>query len=176
MEIHNFHTYKEKHLGPNLENKRLWCKIDKRTIEESQKGDSTGYQSLQSSSGPIFYISKNKAISKSYILLFSCSVSRAIHLELVPNLTTQVFIKSMKSLTGRRGSPKIVYSDSLFQAGAKWLTRINKDEKFHSFLSNESIAWKFNLSKPSWWGGWFERLIGLTKQTLYITIWKAHLK
>ena len=128
--------------------------------------------------GPIYYRSKIKAIWKSYILLFSCSVSRAIHLELVPNLTTQVFIKSMKSLTGRRASPKIVYSDNAktFQAGANRLTRINKDEKFHSFLSNEIIAWKFNLSKASWWVGRFERLIGLTKQTLYITIWKAHLK
>ena len=40
---------------------------------------------------PIYYRLKNKAISKSYILLFSYSVSRAIHLELVSNLTTQEF-------------------------------------------------------------------------------------
>ena len=43
--------------------------------------------------GPIYYKSKNKAISKSYILSFSCSVSRAIHQESIPNLTTQEFIK-----------------------------------------------------------------------------------
>ena len=127
--------------------------------------------------GPIYYV-KNKAISKSYILLFSCSVSRAIHLELVRNLTTQEFIKSIKRLIARRGSPKIIYSDNAktFQAGAKWLIKINKDEKFHNFLSNENITWKFNLSKAPWWGGQFERLIGLTKQTLYRTIGKAHLK
>ena len=55
----------------------------------------------------------------------------------------------MKRLITRRGSPKIVYSVNAkaFQAGVKWLTRINKDEKFHNFLSNESITWKFNLSK-----------------------------
>ena len=57
-----------------------------------------------------------------------------------------------------------------------WLTRINTDEKFQNLLSNESIAWKFNLSKAPWWGGQYERLIGLTKQTLHITIGKAHLK
>ena len=70
--------------------------------------------------GPIYYV-KNKAISKLYILLFSCSVSRAIHLELVRNLTTQEFIKSIKRLTARRGSPKVIYSDNAktFQAGAK---------------------------------------------------------
>ena len=51
--------------------------------------------------GPIYYRSKNKALSKSYILLlfscilwYSCSFfSRAIRLELVPNLSTQEFIK-----------------------------------------------------------------------------------
>ena len=47
----------------------------------------------------------------------------------------------MKRLIARRGSPKI---------GAKWLTRINKDENFHNFLRNESITWNFNLSKASW--------------------------
>ena len=127
----------------------------------------------------IYYRSKNKAISNSYILLFPCSVSRVIHLELVPNLTTQEFIKSMKRLIARRGSPKrVFFSDNAkaFQAGAKWVTRINKDVKFHIFLSNKSTTWKFNLSKAPLWGGQCERLIGLTKQILYITIRKAHLK
>ena len=47
--------------------------------------------------GPIYCRSKNKAISKSFILLFSCSESRALHLELVPNVSTQEFIKSIYS-------------------------------------------------------------------------------
>ena len=101
--------------------------------------------------GLIYYRSKNKAISKFYIL-FSCRVSRVIHLESVPNLSTQEFIKTMKRLIARRGSPKIVYSVNAktFQAEAKWHTRINKDEKFQNFLSNDSITWKFNLSKAPW--------------------------
>ena len=53
---------------------------------------------------------------------------------------------------------------------------MNKDEKFHNFLSDESITWTFNVSKAQWWGGQFEQLICLTKQTLYITVGKAHLK
>ena len=124
--------------------------------------------------GPIYYRSK----SRCYILLISCSVSSVIHLELVPNLTTQEIIKSIKWLLTKRGSPKIVYSEyaKKLQAGAKWLSRSSKDEKFHNFLSYESITWKFKLSKAPWWGGQFERLIELTKQTLYITIGKAHLK
>ena len=87
-------------------------------------------------------------------------------------------MKSMKRLITRQGSPKTVYCWNVktFQAGAKWLTRINKDKKFQFFLSNESITWKFNLSRAPWWGVQFEQLIGLTKHTLYIITGKANLK
>ena len=57
---------------------------------------------------PIYDRSQNKAKAKSYILLFPRSVSRAVHLELVPNITAQEFIKSMKRLRARRGTPKII--------------------------------------------------------------------
>ena len=51
-----------------------------------------------------------------------CTASRAIHLELIPNLTTQDFIKIMEKLRARRGNPVIVCSDNVktFQAGVKW--------------------------------------------------------
>ena len=44
--------------------------------------------------GPLHYKSKGKI--KAYILLFSCSVSRSVHLELVSNFSTTEFIKCFK--------------------------------------------------------------------------------
>ena len=83
--------------------------------------------------GPLYYKFKGKKDLKSYILLFSCSVSRAIHLELVLNLTT-AFIVSFKRLISRRQKP--VYSNSTkpFETEAKWLNSINKDEHFYDFF------------------------------------------
>ena len=47
---------------------------------------------------------------------------------------------------------------------------MHKDEIFNDFLSQQSIIWQFNLSRAPWWGGQFERLIGLMKAAFYKTV------
>ena len=81
------------------------------------------------SAGSIFYRSKTRKDLKAYILLFSCSVSRAVYLELVSNLTTSEFMCLRKRLKTRRGRTNITYSDNAktFKAGAKLLQKISKD-------------------------------------------------
>ena len=70
---------------------------------------------------PIYYRTKAKIELKAYILIFSCSVSRAVHLEQIPNTTTQELIKCLKRLIARRGKPSNIHSDNAksFQAAAK---------------------------------------------------------
>ena len=53
------------------------------------------------------------------------------------------------------------------------MNSINRDEKFHDFLSKEKIMWKFNLSRTPWWGEQYKRLIVSTKQSLYKFIGKS---
>ena len=100
-----------------------------------------------------------------------------MHLELIPNLTANEFIKCFKRLIARRGRPKTAYSDNAktFQAATKWLKQVIKTEEFNEFLTKENIKWKFNLPRAPWWGGHFERLIGLTKQTLFKSLGKTSL-
>ena len=75
---------------------------------------------------------KVKKDLKVYIVLFSCSVSRAARMELVSNLTTTEFIKNFKRLISRRGKPNNIYSDNTkpSKTGAKWLNGIKRDETF----------------------------------------------
>ena len=47
------------------------------------------------------------------------------------------------------------------------------DEKLIDFLARHQITWKFNLSRASWWGGQFERMIGLVKTAVSKTIGNA---
>ena len=37
-------------------------------------------------------------------------------------------------------------------------------------MANEIIHWQFKLSRAPWWGGQFERLVGLVKRALYKSI------
>ena len=103
---------------------------------------------------------------KVYLLLFTCSLSRAIHLEVLPNQTTQEFIHALKRLIARRGEPKVIYSDyaKTFVAASKWIEKINKDKLMQKYLIKEEKQRKFNLSRAPWWGGQFERMVGLVKQ------------
>ena len=70
-----------------------------------------------------------------------------------------------------------MYSDNgrSFVAAARWLRGIMRDEKMHDYLSRNHMTWQFNLSRAPWWGGQFERLVGLVKQALYKSIGGANL-
>ena len=60
----------------------------------------------------IMYHNKNRSEKKAYILLFTCSLTRAIHLELLLDQTTNEFIRVLKKLIARRGCPETIYSNS----------------------------------------------------------------
>ena len=128
--------------------------------------------------GPIIYKITQKKDGKAYIILFACSLTRAIHLELLPDQTTENFIKSLKRFIARRGRPLKVYSDNgkTFIVAAKWLNKIMKDEVMQNYLAHQNITWQFNLSKAPWWGGGqFERMVGLVNRAFYKTIGRANL-
>ena len=51
-------------------------------------------------------------MNKSYIALYTCASTRAVHLELVPNLIAHAFMVSFLRFTSRRGAPKLMLSDN----------------------------------------------------------------
>ena len=48
-----------------------------------------------------------------------------------------------------------------------------QDEQLTNFLASQSIKWKFNFSRAPWWGGIFERLIGIMKKSLSKVVGKG---
>lgn len=50
-------------------------------------------------------------IAKAYICIFVSLAVKAVHLELVSDLTTEAFIASLRRFIARRGKPTLVWSD-----------------------------------------------------------------
>ena len=125
--------------------------------------------------GPIVYKASKKLEGKAYIVLFACSLTRAVHLGLLTDQTTEGFTKCLKRFIVRWGRPRKIYSDNgkSFVAASKWLKRIMKDEKTQDYLAHHNILWQFNLSRAPWWGGQFERLVGVVKQAFYKAVGRA---
>ena len=62
--------------------------------------------------GPLRYQKKPKTEGKAYILLYACSLTGAVYVDLVPNLETTDFIRSLMCFIARRGKPRRIYSDN----------------------------------------------------------------
>ena len=122
--------------------------------------------------GPIKYKQYKKREGKAYLAIFACSLSRAVHLELISTLETTHFITCLKRLIARHGRPHVVHSDNggTFIKTKKWLCQLRADERLHGLLEGYDIKWQFNLSRAPWWGGQFERLIGVVKTAMYKVI------
>ena len=124
--------------------------------------------------GPFIYKKRADKEGKAYLLI-GCSLTRAVHLEILPDLSTDEFIYNFKRFIARRGKPDKVYSDNAktFVPAAKRVRKITKDEQVNDYLARNNIKWQFNLSKAPWWGGQYERLIGLVKQAFYKVVGRS---
>jgi hypothetical protein len=62
--------------------------------------------------GPITYRVKKTQEGKAYLVLFTCSLTRGVYLEVLKSLETTSFLRSLKRLIARRGRPSLIYSDN----------------------------------------------------------------
>ena len=96
-------------------------------------------------------------------------------------METEEFLSTLKRFFARKGRPVKIYSDNgrTFVGAARWLPNAMQDERLHDYLARMNIKWQFNLSRAPWWGGQFERMVGLVKQSFNKTVgngtltWKA---
>ena len=119
--------------------------------------------------GPIM-VKTDEIAKKTYGLLFTCVVTRAVHLELVGSLTTRDFIEAYERFVSRRGMPSTIYSDNdkQFKKASKELKPSNgfNPEEVNQYFLKRRVEWKSIIDKAPWWGGFWERLIRVIKSLL----------
>lgn len=113
--------------------------------------------------GPLYL----KDASKAWILLITCAVYRAVHLELLTSPSTDNFMLGLMRFIARRGRPSIIYSDHGTNfIGSQNLLKSIDIEKMKSLPNLSIIEWKLIPPSAPWWGGFWERLIGIMKRVL----------
>ena len=114
-------------------------------------------------------------VYSSWICVFTCAVTRAVHLELVSDCSTECFLLAFRRFIARRGRPSLVISDNgtNFKGAAKELKLMYKAaDNAIKTLQNDGIKWQFNCEKGAWWGGLFESIIKMVKNNLKKTVSK----
>lgn len=119
--------------------------------------------------GPMFIRTENGQ-RKRWICLFTCLVIRAIHLEVVKNLTTDECLMAFRRFIASRGTPSLILSDNAPQF--RLLAEIMMEERALS----EKIRWKFIPQLAPWHGGAYERLVAVVKHCLKRTLEKHMLE
>ena len=115
--------------------------------------------------GPL-YIKTKIENQKVWVCLFTCLVTRAVHLELIQNMSTEQFILGFRRFLSRHGKPKEIISDnaSPFKLASETLDKLWGQTLTHdnvtSYIANEGITWKYIVEFAPWMGGFYERLVG----------------
>lgn len=123
--------------------------------------------------GPVYLrVGRGRKPSKAYVALFVCMATKAVHMELVSDLSTERFLQALRRFFARRGRCTDIYSDNGTNfVGAKnqmqELFGLLKEEKHREQVSrecaNDGIYWHFNPPSAPHFGGLWEAAVRSAK-------------
>lgn len=138
--------------------------------------------------GPFLYKEgsrRSTKLIKCYMAIFVCFATKAVHIELAADLTSEAFLSVFKRFISRRGSPTTIYSDNgLNFVGAerelKELRKLFNDESTQSqiiaYMSDRQIRWHFITPRAPHHGGLWEAAMKSAKQYIFRIAKNTHLK
>ena len=122
--------------------------------------------------GP-FSIATKDTNEKSYICFFTCLSTRAVHLELTENLTTNHCITAIRRFIARRGLPKLLISyNATYFVGARKQLRSEPINFIETTLTEalqiHNVEWRLNTPAAPHFGGVWERLVPMIKRAFLL--------
>ncbi|XP_018569139.1 uncharacterized protein LOC108909312 [Anoplophora glabripennis] len=127
---------------------------------------------------------RRRRLVKCYMCIFICFSTKASHLELVGDLSTQSFLNAFKRFIARRGICRNVYSDNAmnFVGSANEITKIldtisnpNINNNFVNWFSQNKIKWHFIPPRSPHFGGLWEAAVRSAKYHMKRILGNAHL-
>ena len=119
------------------------------------------------------YTVKDRRTSiKRYGLIFTCLSSRAVHIEMLDDLSTDSFINSLRCFISLRGNVRILRCDNgtNFVGANNELRRHHQnmvcDPKIKEYLLQHQCDFQFNPPESSHFGGTWERMIRSARNVL----------
>lgn len=103
---------------------------------------------------------------KTYIVVFSCTYTRAIILKPITTVSAEAFAAVFNTVRHEYGiEPTTIVSDQA-QTFKCVYTRTLIDQKEYLEAEFPRILWRFNAARAPWWGGFFERMMAIIKDKL----------
>ena len=94
--------------------------------------------------GPLYVRTSDQSrTAKTWMILYTCYSTRAVHLDLVWDMTAETFLRSFRCFVARRGTPAKMISDSAktFKSVAASITNTLESPEVKKFLSNIRVEW-----------------------------------
>ena len=98
---------------------------------------------------PLFCKESKEKTTKVCIGLYTCSVTRAVHLDVVNGLDAARFFNSFRRFASQRCTPELVVSDNgrTLKSTAKLLRQLYNNDHVTNFMRSRRISWRFNLPR-----------------------------
>ncbi|VDI23127.1 Hypothetical predicted protein [Mytilus galloprovincialis] len=111
------------------------------------------------------------AQSKRWAILFTCLTTRAVHIELVEEMSSSAFINALRRFVSIRGKVKVFRSDRgtnfVGSTDNLKIDTVNVENgPVRDFIYKSGTVWIFNPPHSSHMGGVWERMIGISRRIL----------
>lgn len=118
-------------------------------------------------------------LTKAYICIFVCQTVKAVHIELVTELSTEAFMAALNRFIARRGKPLSMYSDNgtNFVGACKELSRFLKSNcnDISAYAAEQQIQFKFSPAYSPHFNGLAESSVKSVKYHLKRALSLTHL-